>query len=317
MKKLIIRLRRMSVLLFIGILAIICVGLAIVYFQQGVKQKELEAQISKMNVTLLKPLSSTEQLMAEYDESQHALASLTQEQIIDLLADIAADSGIDINPASRRYVIPSLSAQNVVKEVKVGNGKYQVTSLKNVMVQGDYASVMNFISSLESGTMLKGLVINKLTLGENEVTGNVASAVKEMMQAHNIDRIPNSVPYSQGIAVNDMNVFPDSTTTPSEKGTDVFGGTVSGYRLFGDEVIVDINGNGVLDRVDWDGIISVNHINVEKTKYYYTCEADGTVRQFDGPDIATAREFSDTDIDEVIMETVVTVDIDVYATVGG
>jgi hypothetical protein len=41
------------------------------------------------------------------------------------------------------------------------------------------------------------------------------------------------------------------------------------------------------------------------TKYYYTCEWDGTVRQFDGPDVATAMEFTNID-------TVATLNVEIY-----
>ena len=39
--------------------------------------------------------------------------------------------------------------------------------------------------------------------------------------------------------------------------------------------------------------------------YYYTCEADGTVRQWDDADLTTATEYLN-------IETVVTVDIAIY-----
>ena len=57
---------------------------------------------------------------------------------------------------------------------------------------------------------------------------------------------------------------------------------------------------------DMGSILTNNYIPNLTTKYYYTCEADGTVRQFDGPDVATAIEYVD-------IEAVVTLDVDLYS----
>ena len=48
-----------------------------------------------------------------------------------------------------------------------------------------------------------------------------------------------------------------------------------------------------------------------KTKYYYTVEADGTIRQFSGPDVKTASEYVYAKGPRV--ETVANIDVDIYA----
>jgi hypothetical protein len=44
---------------------------------------------------------------------------------------------------------------------------------------------------------------------------------------------------------------------------------------------------------------------VSTTKYYYTVEADGTVRQFDGPDVTIAKEYPS-------IETIATLNVEIY-----
>jgi len=59
----------------------------------------------------------------------------------------------------------------------------------------------------------------------------------------------------------------------------------------------------------------VNYISNSTTTYYYTCEVDGTIRQFDGSDAATAKEHFSSE--EVKTETVATLDVDLYTKPGG
>ena len=54
----------------------------------------------------------------------------------------------------------------------VGEGKYQVISFRDIMVQGDYDNVMAFISDLDSGETLKTMVLKRVTIKPIEI--NVA-----------------------------------------------------------------------------------------------------------------------------------------------
>ena len=55
---------------------------------------------------------------------------------------------------------------------------------------------------------------------------------------------------------------------------------------------------------------TISYINKLTTTYYYTCEADGTVRQFSEANVATATEFLDSETSKI--EHVAFVDVDIY-----
>jgi hypothetical protein len=55
----------------------------------------------------------------------------------------------------------------------------------------------------------------------------------------------------------------------------------------------------------------MNYIDKPVTEYYYTCEADGTVRQFDGSDVDTAAELFGSE--ETVYETVAKFALELYS----
>jgi len=131
---------------------------------------------------------------------------------------------------------------------------------------------------------------------------NVSLAVIAMMTENGLSVIPASLEYAGGIATNDMGStlttgFPDITATAAEKGYTGTGTPRDGYVLYKHDKISADN------TTEFE---TVSYIPLLTTEYYYTCEADGTVQQFDGPDVATAIEYVD-------IETVATLDVDLYA----
>jgi hypothetical protein len=122
---------------------------------------------------------------------------------------------------------------------------------------------------------------------------NVRSAVIAMMIANNLTRIPNPHDYAGGSAYNDMTAFPDSTSAAAsaDKQADPQGYKYEattdkdGYILYGH----DITGGAAADPNPNQE--DLNYIPQDTTKYYYTCEADGTVRQF--ADAALTTEYVD------------------------
>ncbi|MFC1984054.1 hypothetical protein ACFLVO_03480 [Chloroflexota bacterium] len=160
LKDLLIRFRQSGVLLLIGIFLIIYVAFGLVYWQQSAKQKDLEEQIADINLILAKPLSSVEELQADYDKANLSLAPMTDSEAIERIVSIAEKSGIDTHPDSDKLRVPSASPPEGRKE-KVGGGTYQVLSFKNVTVQGYYGNVMAFISDLDLGETLETMVLKK------------------------------------------------------------------------------------------------------------------------------------------------------------
>ncbi len=126
---------------------------------------------------------------------------------------------------------------------------------------------------------------------------NVQLAVDMMMVDNGLSLIPCPKEYSGGAAFNDMRNFPDShsddTDGPDEdslpdKATDLSGNQYTypddrdGYVLYGHDITGDASSAS-----------AVNYVRDTLTRYYYTSEADGTVRQWSGPDLLTAIEYTD------------------------
>ncbi|MFC2067390.1 hypothetical protein ACFLUO_10195, partial [Chloroflexota bacterium] len=119
---------------------------------------------------------------------------------------------------------------------------------------------------------------------------NVQAAVTAMMVDNNITAIPNPTNVACGIAYNDMAYvddvtdkgFPDFTTIGTDKGyTD---DTIQvGYVLFGHVKAVTSTTTD-----------TVSYVNSPQTQYYYTCESDGTVRQWDDATMTTEYTYGVT-----------------------
>ena len=167
LKSLLIRFRHSGVLLFIGFILIIYIAFGIVYWQQGLNQKDLDEQIAKLSLIVDKPLASKEKLKAEYDEVSLSLAPMEDEDAIAMLVGIAEESGINVASDSDKLIVPSAA----VREEQVGGGTYRVLSFKNLSVQGSYGNVMAFISNLDSGTTRKTLVLKRVDIKQIEIKG--------------------------------------------------------------------------------------------------------------------------------------------------
>lgn len=317
MKNLLTRLRRTGFLFLIGIFLIIYLGLGILFIQQGPKQEDLNEQITKQSIVAAKPLPPADKLKAETDEVKAALAPLNDYAVLEILVKIAQQSGIDVSGEARKFSVPSA---NKPTEVTVGGGKYQVMSVKNIRVQGAYDNVMKFLTDLDAGNTLKTMVLRKVNLSEVEMTfdekelarrqewQDVQKAVKAMMAANGLKEIPHPRNFAGEFAYNDMNVFPDVLSDWGEpsggkntdpKGNEYIDGDKAGYLLSGQDITADGKSESLFD-----------YLKIKTTTYYYTCEADGQVRQFSGPDVQSAKEY--TGMELFWFETQAALDVDIY-----
>ena len=309
----------MGVMFLIGLVLITYIAFGFLYWQQGGQQEELEKRITDLSLVVARPLPSGEKLQAEYEEVNTALAPMTASEAIATLVGIAERNGIDVGQSAGKFHVPSVS----VREVKVGGGTFQVLSFGGVRVQGDYDSVMAFISDLDSGKTLPTMVLTVVTTSEAEITYSgeekarrdefrtVAAAVEAMMADANLYWIPNPMSFAGGVAVNLMGDdpdtedtvegFPDITTTAVEKGYTGTGSPRSGYVLYGHDAISTDNSTQ---------FETVSYINMLTTNYYYTCENDGRVRQFDGADVRIAKEYLSGEKSKI--EIVATVTVVIY-----
>lgn len=318
-KDLITKFWRLGILFLIGFLLIIYIALGAVYLQQGTQQKELEKQIAKLSAVVTRPLPSDEKLREDYDAVNRALAPMADSAAIALLVSIAENSGIDVNPEAGRLRISPVS----VSSTMVDGDNYQLMTFKGIYVQGPYENVMAFISDLDSGETLKTMVLTRVAINQIEigVTGEeierraefreVVSAVQDMMSDNDLLEIPDPMNFAHGVATNLMGDdpdtvaavegFPDVTTTAAEKDYTGTGSLRDGYVLYEHDLI---------STDDTTQFETVSYITKPTTKYYYTCEADGTVRQFDGSDIDTATEYLAGE--ESAIETVAILDVSIY-----
>ena len=308
--------------LFIGgFLLIMYIALGILYWQQGMKQREYQTQITQLSAVVARPMGSGEELRENYEEVNRALTPITGSEAVATIVGIAQNNGINIEPTAGKLKIPAVTSRSF-KEVKVGAERYRVLSFSGIRVQGDDEHVMDFISDVDLGETLPNMVMKKITLTEIEVRvigdaariaefNEVITAVQQMMSANDLTEIPNPISTNGTLAVNlmgddretieEVEGFPDITTTAAEKGYTGTGFPRDGYVLYGH------------DRVTSDNttlFVTDNYTTTRVTKYYYTCETNGTVRQFDGGDLLTAIEHLIGQ--EFKMETSALVDIDIY-----
>ncbi|MEK7354172.1 MAG: hypothetical protein AABZ77_06680 [Chloroflexota bacterium] len=342
------RFRQMGLLLFIGFIVIVYISLGVIYWQQTKQQTTLGTQIAQQSVVLSRPLASGEELKANYEAVRSALVSVNvsttsganktltltdKDDAVELLVLLAEKSGISVNEG--KIIIDSPS----VSPTQVGGNTLQLVSFRAVRVQGDNGNVMAFLSDLDSGKTLGSMVLKRMTISyveipftENETEQRdefnaVTLAVKNMMADNGLSKIPKPLSFALGRAANfmgddlttntTMEGFPDNTTTITEKGYTVNisgGNTTSGNTT--NKFILPRNGYVLYqhDKIPADNTSTfktVSYISTLKTKYYYTVEADGTIRQFSGPNVSTAVEYSSQKPQRV--ETVATIDVDIYA----
>ena len=133
---------------------------------------------------------------------------------------------------------------------------------------------------------------------ETEYT-TIQTSVHAMMVDNGISSLPGAVIWTDSTtgAVNNMSAYPDTTATLDTKGADaafeaasIAAGDISaevlGYLLYGSQIVVDVDGDGTYDA--GDDIKTANYVGMATSTYYYTCEADGTIRQWDTTDCSDA-----------------------------
>jgi len=320
LKNIITRLGPTGGLFLIGFILIVYIAIGFLYFQQSGKQKELEEQITKLSAVISRPLAPADELHAKCDEISENLTPMTDSEYIEKLVSIAEQSGIDIDEDSRKFLVPSA----IYRQTKMGGGTYNLISFQKITLAGDPDSVMAFILDLDSGATLPTMVLKKVIINEKTLQisdeeqarraefRDVVAAVDAMMMDNNLLlRIPNPMSADKGIATNLMGDnpgvevatqgFPDVTTTAAQKGYTGDGAPRNGYVLYRHDIISP----EYPDEYD-----TVSYYPSLTTQYYYTCEADGTVRQWDGPNVATAAEY--LGMEESVTELTAVLDVDIY-----
>ncbi len=120
---------------------------------------------------------------------------------------------------------------------------------------------------------------------------NVQAAVHAMMVDNELALLPATF-IDDGSETRDMGAFPDATVTLATKGADGPFVTAAiaalditaertGWLLFGNQIVVDVDGDGAYDAVDGDAILEVNYVANTQTAYWYWVDASGTVAQED------------------------------------
>jgi hypothetical protein len=324
-KPLLARYSQTVFLFFLGLILIVYVGLGVLYFQQDPLQNKYQTQITGLTAILRNPLPDKKILEANLSDIDVALSSMGDNVTIAMLVSLAAKNGIDISEDSGRFVVPIPSHHN-------GPGSYKIVSFSGIHVQGDYNNVMAFIGTLDSDEKLDTLIsssprtvvrlVTGLILGDVQVltTGeeatrreefrNVIAAVKVMMEDNSLFRIPNPELASEGRATNLMgddpftpvfDGFPDIITTADGKQYTGNDSIKTGYLLYEHDKVNSDNHSLTTSRTYYPSL---------KTSYYYTAEADGTVRQWSGPNTHIDKEYLDSG--SVKTELTATISVDIY-----
>lgn len=103
-----------------------------------------------------------------YYEADQTPSRLHVSDLISMLVSIAEASGIDVDPGAGKFLIP---APGSPIEVKTGQSSYLLYPFTNIKVQGNYDSVIAFITDLNSGKTLKTMVLTRLALRPPELNG--------------------------------------------------------------------------------------------------------------------------------------------------
>lgn len=112
--------------------------------------------------------------------------------------------------------------------------------------------------------------------GEDEAReteyATISAAVFAMMVDNEISSITTpAFAFDDGVATNEMDKFPDSATTPANKGFTfvTVANNKAGYLLYAHDIADD-----------GAATPTVNYTSPSTSTYYYTCESDGTIRQW-------------------------------------
>lgn len=320
--------RRLGFIVLIGLVAIGYISLGLIYWQQASQQYTLTKDIARQNQILARPLASGEQLAADYDRvtgNDSFLASIANETAaFAKIVEIAAKYGIDTSPTAGKLSIPGLS----VSEATAGGSKFKLLSFHGIRIQGDDAGVMAFLADIDSGKTLETMVLKQVSIQYIQIPftaeemerraeyAAVREAVRKMMVDNSLSRIPQPVDYAGGRATNMMGDdpatkdifegFPDVKTLAIDKG---YTGNIyinkilarNGYVLFQHDKINPENSFN---------FTTVNYFPALSTKYFYTVEPDGSIRQFSGPDAAAATEFRSETGQKT--ETIAVLNVDIY-----
>lgn len=308
-------------LIIIGLMLIVYVAFGFIYFQQGPEQLALEEKINQFADVIARPLPDVTELQAAYDAVNLALVPMEPKDVIAIIVDIAAKNGIDLSESANNLLIPSAGEAG---SAKIGGSTYLVMAFNNIQVQGSHDDVMAFITDLDLGTTMPSMVLTKVIINTDvriDYTGedairraefrSVETAVQEMMANNNLSAIPNPLNFAGNRATNLMGDdpetgetlegFPDFSTTVAARGYTGNFSPRDGYVIYEHDIISPD------EPAEYQ---TVNYISTLTTIYYYTCEEDGTVRQWDGPSVTVANELIGSEA--VRFEIRVILDVDIY-----
>ena len=117
--------------------------------------------------------------------------------------------------------------------------------------------------------------------GEEEAAETELSTIQTAVVAMMVDNQLSELDITGVGETRDMNLFPDITTSDPIRdafATAAGGAEVTGYRLYGNQVIIDEDGDGEFD-IGVDGVELVNYVVTQYTAESYTVDASGTVSQ--------------------------------------
>ena len=162
--------------ILIGIFLIIFAAMGVIYFQEQREQNTIQSEIDTLNLQLSHKVEISEKLASDYQAALDAIPiqPVDEDAIRNFKKDvIVAVRNIAELPESDVDII-SITSTQTFQPKSIGNSSYQVLYfLANI--NGDYDKVMAFISSLNSTSTLKTLVLEELniTTSAGVITANL------------------------------------------------------------------------------------------------------------------------------------------------
>ncbi|MFC1926085.1 hypothetical protein ACFLW2_05260 [Chloroflexota bacterium] len=159
------RFRGLAAPLLIGIFLLIGIAVGLVYLQQQSEQTDLKAEIAQLNTQISRPVQTSTTLEEQYRAAKQSIPiGLKEEDVITAVLGITEELGFDVSIESSSDV--SIKSDRVLSEIIAGS-TYKVLSFR-INIKGDHEKVMTFIYEMDSTSILKTLVLKKISITKEE-----------------------------------------------------------------------------------------------------------------------------------------------------
>ena len=149
----------MGMPILIGLFLVVLAAMGIFYFQQQRERDSLDVQLDQLRTMVASPVEISDELTAEYEENREALPSeLETDDVVEDILSIAQENGFDVTTED-----VTITPSDTPRNENIEGTNYQVFTFE-LKVSGDYRTVTDFMSDLDSTPKWKTLVIESLDI---------------------------------------------------------------------------------------------------------------------------------------------------------